>query len=151
MAAAQPTSRRAPSVHQQGFSAVLRTADALRRALAVTLEPHGLTAQQYNVLRILRGARPDPLPTMEIAQRMMEQAPGITRLVDRLQAKGLVDREQHVDDRRRVLCSITARGLDLLAELDEQVDQLDESLLGVLSDSDLRELIGQLERIRDGG
>lgn len=143
-----PRPRPAPGVHQQAFGAVFRTADALRRALAQVLEPQGLTGQQYNVLRILRGARQDPLPTMEIAARMMEQTPGITRLLDRLEAKGLVGRQQSAGDRRQVLCSITAHGLQILATLDEPVDRLDEALLGVLSGSELRELVGYLERIR---
>ncbi len=143
-----PQTRRTPPLHQQGFAAVLRTADALRRALGQVLEPHGLTGQQYNVLRILRGARPDPLPTMEIAHRMMEQTPGVTRLLDRLETKGLVTRERCGDDRRQVLCTITPLGLRLLAGLDEPVDRADEALLGALDESEMRQLIAYLSRIR---
>lgn len=134
--------------YQQALVAVFRTADALRRALTQVLEPHGLTMQQYNVLRILRGARPDPLPTMDIAERMMDRTPGITRLLDRLEAKGLVRRERCQDDRRQVLCTITPVGLELLAGLDEAVDRADEALLAPLDEREMRELIGYLERIQ---
>src|SRR5690606_1593325 len=109
--------------YQQALVAVFRTADAVRRALTQVLEPHGLTMQQYNVLRILRGARPDPLPTMDIAERMMDRTPGITRLLDRLEAKGLVRRERCQDDRRQVLCTITPVGLELLGWLDERSEE----------------------------
>lgn len=149
MTAATSRNRRVRPLHQQAFGAMLLTADAMRRALGQVLEPHGLTSQQYNVLRILRGARPDSLPTMEIAARMLEQTPGITRLLDRLETKGLVSRERRTDDRRQVLCSITPLGLELLAGLDEPVDRADEALLGVLKDAELRTLLGYLERIRD--
>ncbi|NLG60961.1 MAG: MarR family transcriptional regulator [Candidatus Cloacimonetes bacterium] len=143
------TSRtRSIPLYQQALVAVFRTADALRRALTQVLEPHGLTMQQYNVLRILRGARPDPLPTMDIAERMMDRTPGITRLLDRLEAKGLVRRERCQDDRRQVLCTITPVGLELLAGLDEAVDRADEALLAPLDEREMRELIGYLERIQ---
>src|SRR5437867_4356503 len=83
-----------PSRRQEAAVALLRTADRLRHLLTRWLEPAGITAQQYNVLRILRGALPGPLPTLEIAERMIERTPGITRLLDRLEAKRLVGRER---------------------------------------------------------
>ena len=64
--------------------ALLRTVDVLRADLERALAPQSITPQQYNVLRILRGSHPEPLPTLEIAERMIERAPGITRLIDRL-------------------------------------------------------------------
>ncbi len=134
--------------HQRALTSLFRTTDAVRRALAQVLEPHGLTGQQYNVLRILRGARPDPLPVMEIADRMMEQTPGITRLLDRLEAKGLVSRVRCLEDRRQVHCSITEAGLALLEALDEPVKAADEALLGVLDRAELERLIDALERVR---
>ncbi|HEX6308310.1 MAG TPA: MarR family transcriptional regulator [Longimicrobiales bacterium] len=139
---------RRPTPRQQALVAIFRTADAMRRALATLLEPHGLTGQQYNVLRILRGARPEALPTMEIAERMMEQTPGITRLLDRLDEKGLVMRERCQDDRRQVLCTITPAALSLLEALDRPVSEADEALLGALDDAEVRQLIGLLDRIR---
>src|SRR5262249_35367113 len=96
-----------PSQRQEGAVALMRTADQLRHLLTRYLEPAGITAQQYNVLRILRGANPERLPTLEIAERMIERTPGITRLLDRLEAKQLVHRERCPSDRRQVLCGIT--------------------------------------------
>ena len=129
---------------------LLRTADVVRRRFAELYEPYGLTSQQYNVLRILRGARPEALPTMEIAERMIERAPGITRLLDRLEGKGLVRRRRDPDDRRCVRCTVTDRGLALLAELDGSVDQADEAAVSMLDDDEARRLIRLLDRIRAG-
>ncbi|HVD78123.1 MAG TPA: MarR family transcriptional regulator [Vicinamibacteria bacterium] len=127
---------------------LLRTTDRVRRTLAGVVEPRGLTLQQYNVLRILRGARPAGLPTLEIAARMVEHAPGITRLLDRLEGKTLVRRQRRDDDRRQVMCRITPAGLRLLAGLDSGLQRADESTLGMLSRRDLRRLIALLDRIR---
>ncbi len=80
------------SASEEASLALLRTSDRLARRIAAMVEPREITAQQYNVLRILRGSHPGRLPTLEIAERMIEQAPGITRLLDRLEAKGLVVR-----------------------------------------------------------
>src|SRR6266576_2721240 len=109
------------SREQEAALGLLRTADAVKRSLAQVIEPHGITAQQYNVLRILRGAGADGLPTLEIADRMIEQTPGITRLIDRLESKKLVWRERSSTDRRCVYCRITAAGIALLARLDGPV------------------------------
>jgi DNA-binding MarR family transcriptional regulator len=128
--------------------ALLRTADLLTRALARTIEPHGITAQQYNVLRILRGAAPDPLPTLEIGERMIEQTPGITRLLDRLEAKGLVARNRCTSDRRQVHCHITDAGMALLAVLDAPVEALGEELMRPLGRTAQKELTALVDRIR---
>jgi len=133
---------------QEAAVGLLRTTDRVRRTLAGVVEPRGITLQQYNVLRILRGARPRGLPTLEIAARMVEHAPGITRLLDRLEAKALVRRQRHASDRRQVLCRITPVGLRLLAGLDAGVQRADETPLGVLSRRDVRRLIALLDRIR---
>ena len=136
---------------EEAFVAILRTADVLRRRMARIIEPHGITPQQYNVLRILRGAHPDPLPTLEIRERMIEEAPGITRLVDGLERRGLIERERAEDDRRRVDCWITGDGLALLEELDEEVDAADEATADGLSTRDVRSLLRILEVIRGSG
>lgn len=128
---------------------LLRTADLLRRRLSAVIEPTGITFQQYNVLRILRGAGADGVPTLEIAERMIERAPGITRLIDRLEAKGLVARRRCTEDRRVVYGMITAEGLELLARLDGQVDATDESAMSHLSTQEQKHLIGLLDTIRD--
>ena len=129
---------------------LMRTADLLHRLLEQALETCGITAQQYNVLRILRGARPDPLPTLEIAERMIERTPGITRLLDRLEAKKLVRRDRRASDRRQVLCTITAAGLELLRDADVVVNDVESRSLGRLSDAENRQLIRLLDAIREG-
>ena len=130
--------------------AVLRTSDQLSRRISSLVEPREITAQQYNVLRILRGSHPGRLPTLEIAERMIEQAPGITRLLDRLEAKGLVERERCEEDRRRVYCSITPAGLGLLAELDRPVRGLAKSNFESLTTTETRQLIRLLDKLRAG-
>src|SRR6478672_9879947 len=96
---------------------ILRTAAVVQRHLAQVVETHGITIQQYNVLRILRGAGEAGLPTLAIRDRMVEEAAGITRLLDKLESGGLVMRERSTPDRRQVLCHITSNGLALLASL----------------------------------
>jgi len=128
----------------------LRTTDRVRRRIQEVVEPAGVTLQQYNVLRILRGAGAEGLPTLAIAHRMLEQTPGITRLIDRLEAKGWVRRERQQGDRRLVICRITGPGLELLASLDEPVASADELLSAILSEKECQTLIQLLDRIRLG-
>lgn len=135
------------SRNQEAVIAIVRTADILKRQFRVVAS-YGVTAQQYNVLRILRGAQPEPLPTMEIAKRMIENTPGITGLLDRLEEKGLVVRERDADDRRCSRCSITRKGLDLLGQMDEPVNQAEHEALSMLGAADVTRLIEILETIR---
>ena len=130
--------------------ALLRTVDLLRRALAGVVEAHGITLQQYNVLRILRGAGAGGLPTLDVADRMIEQAPGVTRLLDRLEAKGLVRRKRRPEDRRQVLRFATPAALRLLDELEAPMDRADREALGMLDPAHLDALIGLLDRVRSG-
>jgi DNA-binding MarR family transcriptional regulator len=133
---------------QEALIGLFRTVDVLRRQSAECLEPEAVTPQQYNVLRILRGAGPTGLPTLEIASRMIERAPGITRLIDRLETKGLVSRERCPDDRRQVTCRISEPGLSLLARLDKAVAKADQTLLQSLTVAEQKQLIRLLDRIR---
>jgi DNA-binding MarR family transcriptional regulator len=119
---------------------IFRAADAMRRRLAALLEPYGITPQQFNVLRILRGAQPDGLCTLAVAGRMLEQAPGITRLLDRLERKGLVTRQRSSEDRREVRARITTAGLDVLGRLEQPVGDLDRAAMSALSRSDQEQL-----------
>ena len=134
---------------QELTTAVLRTADALHRRVAAALAPHGITSQQYNVLRILRGVHPEPLPTLEIGARMIEQTPGITRLLDRLEAAGLVRRERGGDDRRRVDCRITAAGRTLLARTDGPIDEINRQAVRTLGAAERRSLLQMLRQMGD--
>jgi MarR family transcriptional regulator, organic hydroperoxide resistance regulator len=137
-----------PSAAQEGVVSVMRTADLLRRRTGEFLEPFGITVQQFNVLRILRGGGPDGLPTLEVGARMVEETPGITRLMDRLESKGLVRRQRCPKDRRQHLCWITQQGLDLLAALDGPVvKHSDEGLRG-LSREEQSDLIRLLDQVR---
>lgn len=131
--------------------ALLRTADVVRRYIARVLEPYGITPQQFNVLRILRGANAEGIegvPTLTIAERMIEEAPGITRLLDRLEAKGMVRRQRCPGDRRQVLCHATPQALDLLARIDGAMDEADDTALGTLSEEEKAQLIRLLDAIR---
>ena len=137
-----------PSPQQETVVALIRTADLFRRLVGDVVEPHGITVQQYNVLRILRGAGEKGLPTLEIAERMIEQTPGITRLIDRLEAKKLVGRERSSTDRRCVYCRITRAGLDLLDRLDAPVQDAAGGSLDSLTKRELAQLVALLDRAR---
>lgn len=136
------------SLAQEATIAVLRTADVLRNRVSEVTDAYGITMQQYNVLRILRGSHPDPLPTLEIAERMIERQPGITRLLDRLESKDLVRRVRCESDRRMMHCWITDAGLELLASMDAPIDEVDESCVHGLSETEQRLLIDFLARLR---
>lgn len=135
---------------EEAAVALLRTTDLLRRMIAGVVELKGITAQQYNVLRILRGAGEHGLPTLDIADRMIEQTPGITRLIDRLESKDLVSRERCPTDRRQVFCRITKRGLRLLGSLDGPIREAEECALSVMAERELTAFIRLLDRTRDG-
>lgn len=121
------------------FVDLVRTADALSRAPAQILKKHELSPAPYNVLRILRGS-PQGLLCGEIAERMITREPDITRLLDRLERRGLVSRCREDEDRRRVLVRITPAGLELLAELDQPIQDLHRRQLGHLTGKQLQDL-----------
>jgi DNA-binding MarR family transcriptional regulator len=139
---------KSPSLQQEVVIEILRTAAYVRRFGMRVFEQHDITNQQYNVLRILRGADPGGLPTLDIAERMIEQTPGITRLLDRLEMKKLVRRERPSDDRRQVLCYITSVGLTLLRELDAPLKEQASQALRTLAPPELNGLIRLLRLIR---
>ena len=107
----------------------MRAADLVRRHMNAVVEPHGLTLQQFNVLRILRGAGGDGLPTLEVAERMIEKTPGVTRLLDRLEGKELIRRQRCPRDRRQHLCWITPKGLAVLQKMDAPIARTHEETL----------------------
>ena len=137
-----------PSPAQSAYVNLLATADAVRTLFEKVCAPFDLTGQQYNVLRILRGAEPEGLPTLTIAERLIERTPGITRMIDRLEAKGLVWREIRPNDRRCVYCRITEKGLNLLQLLDEPVEEANHTAFGGLQNRELEELIALLVKTR---
>ena len=126
-----------------------RSASMLERAATCLLRPWGLSLAQFNVLRILRGARPDGLPTLAIRDRMVDPAAAVTRLVDKLVQAGLVSRERTGADRRQVVCRITEAGLARLAEVDPLVHSVEGAVAEGLSEAELTELNRMLAKVRD--
>jgi len=139
--------RRIGSAEEAAFLELLRTTDMLSRGMAHVLKAEDLSATQYNVLRILRGA-PEGLTCGEIASRMITRDPDITRLLDRLEKRGLVARCRETKDRRMVLTRISPDGLKLLARLDEPVQEAHRKQLGHLGRQRLRELMDLLQEAR---
>lgn len=119
------------------------TVDRLERALA----PLGITHAQYNVLRILRGAGPKGHPRCEIARRMIDRAPDVTRLIDRLRKQGLVERARGVEDRREAVARATTKGLSLLEKADAVVAELERGISRRMSAAELGELSRLCETI----
>jgi DNA-binding MarR family transcriptional regulator len=111
--------------------------------------PFDITGPQYNILRILRGAEPHGLPTLTIADRVIEKTPGITRMIDRLESKDLVTREIRPHDRRCVYCRITKKGLKLLKLLDEPVEEFNKQAFRALSAKELEQLVELLLKTRE--
>jgi DNA-binding MarR family transcriptional regulator len=134
----------------EAFVALVRTADQLSRRIAAVLRQHELTMAQYNVLRILRGAGAAGLPCSEVGARLVTWDPDITRLIDRLERRGLVSRARSVDDRRVVLVAITRAGSALLAQqhVDDHVARAHHDDLGHLPREHITQLIETLETVR---
>jgi DNA-binding MarR family transcriptional regulator len=123
--------------------------DVLGQQLEGILKPHNISGTQYNVLRILRGAGPDGLKCSEIGERMVAHDPDITRLLDRIEKRGLISRAREEKDRRVVRTRITATGLELLERMDKPVEEGSRRVLGHLGQERLLQLIGLLEAARD--
>jgi DNA-binding MarR family transcriptional regulator len=128
-----------PCPEEETFLDLLRTTDVLARRLAPILKNDDLSANQYNVLRILRGS-PDGLTCGEIASRMITRDPDITRLLDRLEKRQLISRCRETKDRRMVMARITPEGLKLLGRLDDPVQEAHRQQLGHLGRERLRAL-----------
>jgi MarR family transcriptional regulator, 2-MHQ and catechol-resistance regulon repressor len=132
---------------QEALLNLLRTSDQLQIRFARLFRRFGLTPQQYNILRILRGEG-SPLPILEIASRMITVVPGITGLIDRLEAAGLVQRKRCDSDRRVVYVCVTEKAGSLLGEIDQPLIDLHQELLGHMSGEELELLSGLLEKAR---
>jgi DNA-binding MarR family transcriptional regulator len=129
---------------------IVRTAEVLGQATAAFLRDYDLSPTQYNVLRILRGAEPAGATCTQIGERMINHDPDITRLLDRLESRGLAVRARSKEDRRVVLTRITRQGLDLVTGIDRPVRAFLKARLGKFDQHGLTVLIGQLEQIREG-
>jgi DNA-binding MarR family transcriptional regulator len=138
-----------PSLEAEAFLNLQRSADALMRGLAELLRRADLSPTQYNVLRILRGAGPDGLSCGEVGERLVTRDPDITRLLDRMERRGLIARSRGRSDRRVVRVRITRDGLDLVNPLDVPIVALHRRQLGELGNRRLRTLIDLLEQARE--
>lgn len=130
---------------------IVRTADVLLAKVVDVLKPCGLSATQYNVLRILRGAGPAGATCKDVAGRMLTRDPDITRLMDRLEKRGLLTRDRAKEDRRCVTTRLTGAGLDMVNELDGPVERLHRKQMRHMTRDRLRSLVGLLEEVRSGG
>ena len=133
---------------EEAFVSLQRTAAVLEHALECALKPSGITATQYNVLRILRGAGEPGLCRTEVGERMVRRVPDVTRLLDRLEDAGLIARARGGDDRRYVTTRITAKGLDVLATLDSTIVSFLEDHLGHVPPDQLQVLTDLLSLLR---
>jgi DNA-binding MarR family transcriptional regulator len=146
----QEVKKRQPfaSLEQEAALNLVRTSDHLQICFTRLFREHELTPAQYNILRILRGEG-QPLPVLEIAERMITVVPGITGLIDRLERAQFVERRRCAEDRRIIYVALRDKAETLLARLDRPVLELHKQLMGHLSQSELRELIRLLEKTRE--
>ena len=126
---------------------ILYTNNWLEGHMQVVFRAHGVTNQQYNILRILRGMHPEPCTVQELKKRMLDKQPDASRLVDRLQAKKLVLRKSNAEDRRKMDVLITDEGLELLERMDPEVQGFDNLFAG-LTDKDVDQLNKLLDKAR---
>src|SRR5689334_4637034 len=131
------------------FVSLMRAADALARGAEALLKPYNLSGTQYNTLRILRGAGEKGLACSEVGERLISRDPDITRLLDRMESRGLIERAREAQDRRVVRTRITAEGLRLLEGLDRPVRELHRRQLRHLPAKQLRQLSSLLDRARE--
>jgi len=137
------------SLEDEAVVSLHRTADQLNGRFSDMLKPHGLSPTQFNALRILRGAGDGGRTCSEIAERMINRDPDITRLLDRLEHRGLVVRSREGRDRRVIITRITQAGLELLRGLDGPIEEFNRKQLGHLSEQQLRALVKLLEAVRE--
>ncbi len=147
MALPKGKKRSSVSLETRVFVALLRAAERLSQDAEQLVKEHGLTGTQYNVLRILRGAEPAGLPCKGISDRMISHDPDMTRLLDRMEKRGLITRERQFDDRRVVKTRITSEGLDILRKLDVPVQDLHRRQFRNISGDRLKVLAAALEEI----
>ena len=133
---------------EEAYLNLLRTATVLAADFERLFKGAGLSEPQYNVLRILRGAGGDGLPCLEVGARMITRVPDVTRLVDRLEAAGLVERNRTSEDRRVVMVKITPKGLEAIAALDRPLRETHKRQMGHMSRRELEELSRLLVKAR---
>lgn len=147
--ARKPSASPAPP-EERLFLALLKAADALGQQAEQLIKPFGLTGTQYNVLRILRGAQPAGLACRAIGDRMISHDPDMTRLLDRVEKRGLIRRERQKDDRRVVKTHITSQGLELLKPLDQPMRELHKRQFRHMPAKRVKNLVQLLEQFCGG-
>ena len=140
-----------PSRSAEALLSVQRTAALIEHHLNEALRPHALTATQYNVLRILRGAGANGLCGREVAERMMSRVPDVSRLLERMEDMSLISRERDSADRRHVTARITARGLAILDQVAPALEGVERARVARLGAERLQDLIDGLAAFREGG
>ncbi len=143
------TGRRFDSLEQEAFLSLWRTYDRLRALEDELFAAHDMTSQQYNALRLLRSEHPHKIRTLDLAGRLVSRAPDITRLLDKLVERGLVERDRPADNRRIVCIGITDAGIALLRELQKPIRECHARQLGHLPAKVLRGLIALLQSARE--
>ena len=146
--AAAPRRRAPAAMEREAFLLVQRTGKELRQQVAEVLKPAGITTAKFNVLRILREAGTAGLPGSVISERLVEHDPDVTRLLDRLEASGWVERARDAQDRRVVRARVTRAGLGILQQLDDRIADLHARQFGHLARDELDLLMTLLERVR---
>lgn len=136
--------------HSDAFVAIVRASEELQRGFVELFKAHDLSPAQYNVLRILRGAGAVGLTCSDVGNSLIRHDPDVTRLMDRLETRGLIERGRDAKDRRVVRTKISKTGTALLAELDGPVDALHARQFGHVSDKRLGELVALLDEARAG-
>jgi DNA-binding MarR family transcriptional regulator len=139
--------RTALPLEDQTFIALQRAADSLGQQAEQLVKANGLTGAQYNVLRILRGAEPEGLGCSNIGDRMISHDPDMTRLLDRMEKRGLITRKRQSDDRRVVKTRITPEGLSVLRKLDQPIRELHKRQFHDLSAAQLKSLIETFDQL----
>ena len=139
---------RFPSPAEEALLNVLVTANWLTSELSKTMAPFGISPPQYNLLRVVRGRQPERPTCSDIKARLLDRTPDVTRLVERLQKAGLVERHRSASDRRSVEVALTDEGADLLRRLDPLVQETIDRVMQHVSAEEQAALSGLLERVR---
>jgi len=137
------------SVEEEAILSIARTAALLEHAGSEALKPFDLTITQYNVLRILRGAGQQGMCRNAVGERLVTKVPDVTRLLDRMEASGLISRQRGTEDRRFVTTYITEKGMKLLEKIDRELPAMHDRQVGHMSQKRLRELVDLLEEVRN--
>lgn len=136
------------SISHETLLNVIVTSNWILSEMSAMMAPFGVTPAQYNVLRILRGSHPATLTCSEIGERLLDRTPDVTRLLNRLERAGLINRERSDIDRRIVEVGITEAGLELLKKMDKDIEELQDSITYHLTAKEQKQLVDLLERMR---